>query len=124
MRQNETTLSAGTFCSGTDYVITVCKTFLAAASHSLGINEKDAPVLDHIFSCEKDSNKQNFIREFYNDVKTVHTDALEATPESVRFCSAGFPCDDASGLHPRSSSGKHRMCVAEVGFETQPTTSE
>lgn len=48
-------------------------------------------------------------------MKTLYSDALDPIPEGADLVSAGFPCDDASALHPRSSTGKHRLCVSEAG---------
>ena len=105
----------GTFCSGTDIGVVVFQDLLEAASTSLNIPEDQMPQLRHVFSCEKDPNKQNFIKDFFPGV-TVHTDATHPVSESVRVASAGFPCDDASALHPRSSSLEHRLCVSEARF--------
>ena len=76
--------------------------------------------LEHTFSCEKDQNKQAFLREFFPNMKRLYGDALDPDDpiaESVDLVSAGFPCDDASALHPKSSSGKHRLCVSEALFD-------
>jgi len=105
----------GTFCSGTDCALTVYRTFLQVAAICLNIEAHDLPVLEHTFSCEKDGNKQTFLKEFSPDMKTLYSDALDPIPEGADLVSAGFPCDDASALHPRSSTGKHRLCVSEAG---------
>lgn len=104
----------GTFCSGTDCAVGVYSTFLQSASVSLNLEPHELPILEHTFSCEKDLNKQTFIKEFCPGMKQLYTDALDPIPDVADIVSAGFPCDDASALHPRSASGKHRLCVSEA----------
>ena len=107
--------SMGTFCSGTDCAVVVFRNLLEAASESLNIPADQMPEFRHVFSCEKDSNKKTFIQDFFPGVR-VHDDALDPIRESTRFVSAGFPCDDASALHPRSASQEHRLCVSQAMF--------
>ena len=108
-------MKLGTFCSGTDCAVQVVSAFLEACGEVLQIPECDLPVLEHVFSCEKDKQKQTFLRTFCN-MTLLHEDALQPLPnghKKAHIISAGFPCDDASGLHPNSSSDQHRLCVSE-----------
>ena len=114
MPSNQNAFMAGTFCSGTDCVITVIQTFLKAAGQVLNLSDDALPALQHLFSCEKERSKQKFLQQFFPDMRAIHSDALEPIEEQAGFVSAGFPCDDASALHPQSSSKKHRLCVAEA----------
>ena len=91
----------------------VLETFLKASAQVLNIDTE--LTLKHVFSVEKDENKRRFLQDFFN-MEELYTDALVPVSRSVSICSAGFPCDDASALHPNSSSDAHRLCVAE---ETQ-----
>ena len=96
-------------------MVAAFKALLEACSRSLNIPLEDMPNFAHAFSCEKEPSKRGFLREVCPDVENLYNDAL-AHEEfvSARFVSAGFPCDDASPLHPGSSSEKNRMCVAEA----------
>lgn len=88
------------------------RAFKHAAEEALDI-DPEMVTFQHAFSCEKEPLKQKFIHAVCPSVP-LHPDALDPCPHSARFVSAGFPCDDASPLHPCSSSEKHRMCVAEA----------
>ena len=105
-------MTMGTFCSGTDAAVTVFETFLGSAQKVLQI-EPPFPQLDHAFSVERDEAKRQFLADFFQ-MKHLYTDALQPVKEQVSVVSAGFPCDDASALHPNSSSDAHRLCVAQV----------
>lgn len=108
-------MSVGTFCSGTDCAILVLQSFLKAASKTLNIEDIE---LNHVFSCESNVAKQTFLKDFYQ-MKTLHTDACEPISDPAGIVSAGFPCDDASQLHPRSSTYAHRLCVSEARLSTK-----
>lgn len=111
-------MSLGTFCSGTDCAVQVFQSFLAACAASFEIPVADMPRFQHLFSCEKDQKKGEFLRRFCN-MGRLHPDALEPVGEHAAVVSAGFPCDDASALLPHSSSDKHRTCVAEERVEIE-----
>lgn len=89
------------------------KALIKAAAQSLNLNEDDLPELKHTFSCEKDPVKQKFISDLCPPER-LFDDALGDVPVGVKWVSAGFPCDDASALHPSSSSEEHRLCVAQA----------
>lgn len=111
---SSTVFSAGTLCSGTDCVVMVMEKFLKAAANVFRTPEGQLPQLQHLFSCEKEPNKQRFLRDFFQ-MGSLHPDALEPIPDKAGYISAGFPCDDASALHPHSATAAHRLCVAEAG---------
>ena len=106
-------MTVGTFCSGTDCAIEVLKSFLKSCSATLEIPEEQMPDLTHLFSCEKDHQKQDFLKKFCPSMQSLHEDAVEPLDLQCAYLSAGFPCDDASALHPKSSSVQHRTCVSE-----------
>lgn len=116
LRQNEAFLgwTLGTFCSGTDCAVTCLTTLLAIAEQVLCIGHGGLPELDHVFSVEKDRAKQEFLRDFCPTMRHLYDDALQEVPEVAQIISAGFPCDDASALHPASATEKHRLCIAEA----------
>eukprot|EP00438_Fugacium_kawagutii_P014006 Skav204081 [mRNA] locus=scaffold3129:117954:120142:+ [translate_table: standard] len=102
------TFKIGTFCSGTDCAVLVLEAFLKSAIRVLNI-PADTVSLEHMFSCEKESAKRAFLSDMFPGLQ-LHDDAITANPEDAGYTSAGFPCDDASALHPDSSSDKHRLC--------------
>ncbi len=106
-------MSVGTFCSGTDCAILVMQSFLRSCKHILGIPDEDMPQMRHLFSCEKDPQKREFLQAFCPTMEKLYSDALEPVDMEAALVSAGFPCDDASALHPNSSSEKHRLCVSQ-----------
>ncbi len=119
---------SGTFCSGTDAPVLVYKAFLNAVEQEWG----GSGYLDfeHSFSCEVDPAKRAFLKDFFQakhsftnilDMETRNGQMFDETTDSwcdvprVNWAAAGFPCDDASGLHPKQSTTEHRLCVAQVG---------
>lgn len=107
--------AVGSYCSGTDCALTVFQCFFSVAGRVLNICPEDMPCLRHAFSCEINENKQTFLKEFCPEMESLYKDALEeSVEESADLVTAGFPCDDASQLHPKSSSAKHRMCVSQA----------
>lgn len=128
----QTQFSAGTFCSGTDAPILVYNAFLEAASKEFFPQSVSAtPTVNHMFSAEVEEKKRSFLQDFF-DMKFCFTDVLDiprtggnmfdCKSESwqkvptVNWAAAGFPCDDASALHPKQSTAEHRLCVAKVMF--------
>lgn len=121
---------AGTFCSGTDAPVLVYEAFMAAAADTLFAGSGcSMPTFAHSFSCEVEDEKRAFLQDFF-DMKYCFTDVLDMEKHdgrmfdvksqnwhrvpSVDWAAAGFPCDDASSLHPNQSSTKHRLCVAQA----------
>ena len=120
-------ISGATFCSGTDCPIEVWKTFLDVTEKRWGTNCS----FRHAFSCENDKGKQKFLLDMFPDMQHLFADALtvhanncvdiktgkSSVAPSATWVAAGFPCDDASGLHPKSGHHEHRTCVAEAETE-------
>ncbi|CAE7670363.1 unnamed protein product [Symbiodinium sp. CCMP2592] len=115
-------LNLGTACSGTDCAVLVCKAFAKALNNKLGCSLQ----VNHIFSCESDSNKIEYLQKMftntwdYSDVQHIfaNTADLASTDEGetvhdqlhqghvlLPFCGdlvVGFPCQDVSRLNPNA----------------------
>ena len=100
LRQHSPQWRAGTFCSGTDCPLLVWDALLASASEYTGSATSHAMDM----GCSNGRVKDDTGRR----VELPHTDLI----------AAGFPCDDASGLHPKSSTGEQRLCVANGELRT------
>ena len=106
-------MSVGTFCTGTDCAIQVIQSFLDSCKRTLGIPDQDMPRMRHLFSCEKHPQNREFLEDFCPSMEKLYQDVLEPVHMEAAILSAGFPRDDASALHPNSSSEKHRLCVSQ-----------
>ena len=133
-----TSVDIGTLCSGTDAPVLVLKAFRKAASKVLGLNIQ----LRHRFSCEKNSNKQEFLTTMSTlthdnvDVECLMSDTKQVsrglkakvvdllTDPIKQDCPLpgctevfmGFPCQDVSRLNPLA--GRNRRVVAERAQRT------
>ena len=117
--------TGGTFCSGTDCPVQIWEAFVAIVQNKYCATTS----FTHELSCENVAAKQEFLTALFPSMKCLFNDALDVAAEravdvktgsrqpvpKTSWVAAGFPCDDASGLHPRSSTASHRMCVAEAG---------
>ena len=117
------TASLGTFCSGTDSPILVMKAFKKFCSQRLGI---DIDFI-HAFSSENTDAKQKYLLDLFPDMQALYPDVktlgkkmaknlktgLDEEIKSVTAAFGGFPCQDASGLNPNSSSEENRSCVSQ-----------
>ena len=125
---NPEVLRLGTICSGTDGPSRLLDAFVSAASQSLNLPELKST---HMFSCEINSEKRNFIsqcvevNQIFGDVFFLAgPDAKGYDYKGCRVSSApqvggivfGFPCQDGSALNPNRS--QNRKVVAEGNGRT------
>jgi hypothetical protein len=116
-------LSLGTFCSGTDSPVHVWLALKDALMDTFGLDLQ----LCHEFSVEINAKKQDFLLKMYPGMLRLFEDATKmkgsqswckktrscVTIPSVKTAVGGFPCQDASGLNPKSSTPENRSCVAQ-----------
>jgi len=111
-------LRLGTICSGTDGPARLLDAFASAAAQALNLPDLQS---SHIFSCEINSDKRNFINRFL-DVQHIFGDVVFLAGPDARgydykgcsVCSApqvggivfGFPCQDGSAQNPNRSQNR------------------
>jgi site-specific DNA-cytosine methylase len=121
-------IDGGTFCSGTDSPVLVWTALLSAIAVALNI----VVPFRHRFSAEINEDKQSFLTSAFPSMENLYKDVMDLkhkcameirfqelteVPE-INFGIGGFPCTDASGLNPSSSSVEHRSCVSEGTLRT------
>lgn len=101
--------SMGTLCSGTDVPVLCMQAMLSALRDVWGIEA----VSEHLFSCEKNYHKREFIKTLFPRLEHVYGDVMQMRKEKIwdhvarvrtqpRRCTwlvAGFPCVDVSALN-------------------------
>eukprot|EP00438_Fugacium_kawagutii_P014934 Skav223478 [mRNA] locus=scaffold659:210355:212801:+ [translate_table: standard] len=127
-------LEIGTACSGTDVAVLVGKAFSKAWAQFSGTRCR----VGHIFSCESDEKKQDFLKKMFTEtddntdmsILLGNTQELAADTEPFDLLSekqlqglpmvsdlmVGFPCQDVSRLNP--SAEEARWIIKDAGRRT------
>jgi site-specific DNA-cytosine methylase len=120
--------SFGSFCAGTDSPALVWQSFWLTIASYFDLSV----VFKHAFAAEIEEEKQTFIKKVHVNCKALFKDVLDlkepaafdvlsggmSPVPAVKTCCGGFPCDDASGLNPHSSSDANRNCVEANSLRT------
>ena len=128
-KENLPRLNVATACSGTDGPLLCWAAITEVLKADMGIDIS----LNHVFSCESMTAKQQFIQRCFPHLKVIYKDALQL-PESsaqdvlsrnsseasvdIDSFAAGFPCTDCSGLNGSAGTEENRSCVLDSGLRT------
>lgn len=114
-------LQLASICSGTDIPTVIWQAFVDVLDHTTGAVAR----VQHVFSAEKDSSKQRFLRKVHPALDVLFADCLEL-PNDVAYevisnqhiqvmsahgLTGGFPCTDGSSLNPQATSAGNRSCI-------------
>ena len=115
-------ISMVTLCSGTDSPVLALTALCEALHEERGVR----PRCDHLWSCENNVAKQDFIKAAFPSLKCLFEDATALTFPRAKcairggtapvvvgnLLVAGFPCTDVSALNPRASTQEHKNIIA------------
>ena len=114
--------------SGTDVVVHCPEAFSKALKKKTGSDIN----YQHLFACEKDSDKQRFLRAMHPALPAVYGDVTDmCEPEvmnvvtkrlevvaRVKGLAAGFPGDDVSLLNTHARAGSNKSVAANKSKRT------
>ena len=119
-----TVISISTSCSGTDAPLLVWRELALALEEVIGVKI----TIKHVFSCEKDKCKRDFLTRVWPGIPRIFCDVLGLSSGSPALCHdgscklpgdcgfghahySGFPCTSASNLNPHSQTHANLNCI-------------